>query len=76
VIVILAYYRHKPIDSINLLGSKQRRTVFPIELSGVLTQLGYPVPGGNKYRDLALQVGGVSKIETIKYAHESRATQI
>jgi hypothetical protein len=27
--------------------------------------LGYPVPGGNKYKNLALQVGGVSKIETI-----------
>jgi arginase family enzyme len=38
--------------------------------------LGYPVPGGNKYRNLALQVEGVSKIETIKYAHESRETQI
>jgi hypothetical protein len=30
--------------------------------------LGYPVPGGNKYRNLALLVGGVSKIETINYA--------
>jgi hypothetical protein len=28
----------------------------------------------NKYRNLALQVGGVSKIETIIYAHESRGT--
>jgi hypothetical protein len=37
--------------------------------------LDYPVPGGNKYRNLALQVGGGSKIETIKYAHESRGTQ-
>jgi hypothetical protein len=26
-------------------------------------QLGYPVLGRNKYRNLALQVGGVSKIE-------------
>jgi hypothetical protein len=26
--------------------------------------LGYPVPGGNKYRNLALQGGGVPKIET------------
>jgi hypothetical protein len=34
------------------------------------------LPGGNKYRNLALQVGRVSKIETIKYAHESRGTQI
>jgi hypothetical protein len=38
--------------------------------------LDYPVPGGNKYRNLALHVGGVSKIETIKYAHESRGTEI
>jgi hypothetical protein len=29
--------------------------------------LGYPVPGRNKYRNLALLVGGVSKIETINY---------
>jgi hypothetical protein len=36
----------------------------------------YPVPGGNKYRNLALQVGGVSKIETINYAYESHGTQI
>jgi hypothetical protein len=39
---------------------------------GVL--LGYLVPGGNKYRNLTLQVGGVSKIETIKY-DESRGIQ-
>jgi hypothetical protein len=32
--------------------------------------------GGNKYRNLALQVGRVSTIEGIKYAHESRGTQI
>jgi hypothetical protein len=31
---------------------------------------------GKKYRNLALQVGGVSKIEIIKYAHESSRTQI
>jgi hypothetical protein len=30
--------------------------------------------GANKYRNLALQVGGLSKIETITYAHESRGT--
>jgi hypothetical protein len=30
VIVILIYHRHKPIDSINLLGLKQRRNVFPV----------------------------------------------
>jgi hypothetical protein len=38
--------------------------------------LGYPVPGGNKHKNLALLVGGVSKIETINYAHESRGSQI
>jgi hypothetical protein len=38
--------------------------------------LGYLVPGGNKYRNLALLVGGVSKIETINYTHESLGTQI
>jgi hypothetical protein len=31
--------------------------------------------GGYKYRDLALQVGEVSKIGTIKYGHDSRWTQ-
>jgi hypothetical protein len=31
---------------------------------------------GNKYMNLAFQVGGISKIETIKYANESRGTQI
>jgi hypothetical protein len=36
--------------------------------------MGYPVPGGNKYRNLALQVGGVSKIERIKYVQESHET--
>jgi hypothetical protein len=34
--------------------------------------LGCAVPGGNKYRNLNLQVGGVSEIEIIKYAHESQ----
>jgi hypothetical protein len=37
---------------------------------------GPPVPGGHKYRNLVLHVEGVSKIETIKYAHESRGTQV
>jgi hypothetical protein len=31
--------------------------------------MGHPVPGGYKYRDLALQVGGVSD-ETVKYGRE------
>jgi hypothetical protein len=30
VIVILIYRRHKPRDSINLLGSYRRRNVFPV----------------------------------------------
>jgi hypothetical protein len=30
---------------------------------------------GNKYRNLALHVGGVSRIEAIKYAHEPLGTQ-
>jgi hypothetical protein len=39
---------------------------------------GYPVPGTNIYRNLAFQVGGVSKTktETINYAHEFRGIQI
>jgi hypothetical protein len=34
--------------------------------------LGHLVPGGYKYGDLALQVGDVSRIGTIKYGLESR----
>jgi hypothetical protein len=30
VIVILIYHRHKPIDSINLLGSYRRRNAFTV----------------------------------------------
>jgi hypothetical protein len=37
--------------------------------------VGHPVPGGYKYGDLVLQVGGVSRIGTIKYALESRGSQ-
>jgi hypothetical protein len=29
-------------------------------------QLGYPVPGGNKYRNMTFQVGDVSKTESMK----------
>jgi hypothetical protein len=36
---------------------------------------GHPVPGGYKYGDLALHVGGVSRIGTIKYGLESCGTQ-
>jgi hypothetical protein len=49
--------------------------MFPLNtMPGGIT--GYPVPRGNKYKNFALQVGGVSKIEAIKYAHKSRGTQI
>jgi hypothetical protein len=37
--------------------------------------LGHPVPGGYKYGYLALQVGGVSRIGTIKYGLESHGTK-
>jgi hypothetical protein len=37
--------------------------------------LGHPVPGAYKYGDLALQVGGVSRIGTIICGLESRGTQ-
>jgi hypothetical protein len=33
------------------------------------SKLDYPVPGGYKYGDLSLQVGGVSN-ETVKYGRE------
>jgi hypothetical protein len=38
--------------------------------------LGNPVFWGYKYGDLAHQVGGVSKIGTIKYGLESRGTAL
>jgi hypothetical protein len=44
------------------------------ELNIIKKNLEHSVPVGKKYRNLALQVGGVSEIET-KYAHESRGTQ-
>jgi hypothetical protein len=37
--------------------------------------LSHPVPGGYKYGDLALQVGGVSRIGTIRYGLECHRTQ-
>jgi hypothetical protein len=36
----------------------------------LVVYLGQSVPGGYKYGDLTLQVGGVS-YETVKYGHES-----
>jgi hypothetical protein len=38
--------------------------------------LGYLVPGENNYRNMVLLAGGVTKIETINYAHESQGAQI
>jgi hypothetical protein len=46
-----------------VVGGDEKGTQYP----GV--QLGHPVPGGDKYGDLALQVGGVSN-ETVKYGRE------
>jgi hypothetical protein len=37
--------------------------------------MGHLVPEGYKYWDLALQVGGVSRTQTVKYCVEYRATQ-
>jgi hypothetical protein len=37
------------------------------QCSGI--KLGHPVPGGYKYGNLALQIGGVSD-ETVKYGRE------
>jgi hypothetical protein len=34
-----------------------------------------PCSWGNKYRSLVLQVVGISKIERVKYGHESRGTR-
>jgi hypothetical protein len=41
----------------------------PPQCHFVYHRLGHPVPGGYKYGDLALEVGGVSD-ETIKYGRE------
>jgi hypothetical protein len=38
--------------------------------------LGHSVPEGYKYGDLAFQVGGVSRIGTIKYGLESHGTAL
>jgi hypothetical protein len=38
--------------------------------------LGHPVLGGYKHGDLVLQVGGVSRIGTIKYGLEFRGTAL
>jgi hypothetical protein len=54
----------------------KQRTGFSVRSAARYMQDKSSVPGGNKYRNLALQVGRVSKIETINYAHESRGTQI
>jgi hypothetical protein len=38
--------------------------------------LGHPVPEGYQYGDLGVQVGGVSRIATIKYGLEYRGTAL
>jgi hypothetical protein len=39
-------------------------------------QLGYLVLGGNKYRNMTLQVEAVSKIESMKDAYEARDSDL
>jgi hypothetical protein len=56
--------------------AKQWGTAFSVWSAARYMQDKSSVPGGNKYRNLALLVGGVSKIETINYAHESSGTRI
>jgi hypothetical protein len=55
------------------LKGSEKYNASKAELSGGKGKL--PCSWGNKYKNLALQVGGVSKIETIKYAHESSGTE-
>jgi hypothetical protein len=37
--------------------------------------LGQPVPGGYKYGDLALQLGGSHESDKVKYGHESQTQE-
>jgi hypothetical protein len=50
---------------------RRRRKGNPVP--GVIT--GHPVPGGNRYGDLALQVWESLEPETVKCGHESRGTR-
>jgi hypothetical protein len=56
--------RLKVADSIHLHTDHR---VTPTQYPGVY--LGHPVPGGYKYGNLSIQVGGVSN-ETVKYGRE------
>jgi hypothetical protein len=47
----------------------------PIPRRSLGVYLGHPVPDGYKYGDLALQVGGVSRMGTLKYGFQSSGTQ-
>jgi hypothetical protein len=51
------------------IGMKVIRAYFRLLRHSPEDELCHPVPGGYKYRDLALQVGGVSN-ETVKYGRE------
>jgi hypothetical protein len=75
-LVILHHLLNVSVQLANKRGLKKLVSLGPI--SSVFPQIPrcYPVPGGNKYRNLALLVGGVSKIETINYAHKSRGSHI
>jgi hypothetical protein len=74
----------QPVPVLSQLQFHTRRTLhvkrarcemdfIPTQCPGVY--LGHPVPGGDKYRNLALQFGGVSRIGTIKYGLESCGNQ-
>jgi hypothetical protein len=64
--------RRDRISSPEPCASKRRRKRNPVP--GVY--LGHPVPGGHKYGDLALKVGGVSRIWIINSGPKPRGTQI
>jgi hypothetical protein len=51
------------------------KTVQRIPVSRRRRRKGNPVPGGYKYGDLALHVGGSIESERVKCGHESRGTQ-
>jgi hypothetical protein len=59
----LYYITSKIIFFYDQHAMKSKKTC-SLPMPGGIT--GLPCSGGNKYRNLALQVGGVSKLETIK----------
>jgi hypothetical protein len=57
------------ISTVGVVGGDEKET----QCLGI--KLGHPVPGGYKYGDLALQVGGSMEHEAVKYGHESQGTR-